>query len=532
MSISIQTNVDSLIAQRNLNINSQFQSQTIQQLTSGYRINSASDDAAGLAVANGFRDSIAELNQGVNNANDAQSQLQIMDGGMSNISQILDRLQTLATESSSTTFTGDRTTLNNEFQTLLGEINRQATNIGLNSGGANVANQQVYIGGAASANSNAQVSINLTNGAVDTTGLKLAGTSVIGGGVGFGTTSNPDATNLNDPSAVFLNSSNGGSGSETFTFNYADAAGALHSSVTATVNSVAGGYTGEQAVAAVNTALSKAGISNITASIGSSGALQFSSAQAFTVSQATTFENDPANGNNSTSIVNQAANTSTYNTGVYTLNADADMDAGGASLGQVISFSVGGDTYSYMTVAGDTSTSTLAANINANAVDGSGNTLESAGVFAIANGSGNLLLTSANAFTVNNVTAAPAGKGGLFTSTTTAAGTGNQAVAGPDASASATGQALLAINAVTAAVQQLGTVQGIVGAGENQLNYAVNLAQSQITNFSSAQSQIRDANVAADAANLTKAQVLQQSSIAAMAQANAEPQAILKLLQT
>jgi len=75
-------------------------------------------------------------------------------------------------------------------------------------------------------------------------------------------------------------------------------------------------------------------------------------------------------------------------------------------------------------------------------------------------------------------------------------------------------------------------VQGIVGAGENQLNYAVNLAQSQITNFSSAESQIRDANVAADAANLTKAQVLQQSSIAAMAQANAEPQAILKLLQT
>ena len=73
--------------------------------------------------------------------------------------------------------------------------------------------------------------------------------------------------------------------------------------------------------------------------------------------------------------------------------------------------------------------------------------------------------------------------------------------------------------------------QGKVGAGENTLNYAINLAQSQITNFSSAQSQIRDANIAADAANLTKAQVLQQSSIAAMAQANAEPQAVLKLLQ-
>jgi len=88
-----------------------------------------------------------------------------------------------------------------------------------------------------------------------------------------------------------------------------------------------------------------------------------------------------------------------------------------------------------------------------------------------------------------------------------------------------------AINAITAAVQTLGTVQGIVGAGENKLNYAINLAQSQITSFSSAQSQIRDANVAAEAATLTQSQVLQQSSIAAMAQANAEPQAVLALLQ-
>ena len=60
---------------------------------------------------------------------------------------------------------------------------------------------------------------------------------------------------------------------------------------------------------------------------------------------------------------------------------------------------------------------------------------------------------------------------------------------------------------------------------------AISLAQSQITNFSSAESQIRDADVAAQAANLSKAQVLQQSSIAAMAQANSAPQSVLKLLQ-
>jgi len=88
-----------------------------------------------------------------------------------------------------------------------------------------------------------------------------------------------------------------------------------------------------------------------------------------------------------------------------------------------------------------------------------------------------------------------------------------------------------AISSLDAAIQSLGLVQGSVGAGENKLQYAINLAQSQIANFSSAQSQIRDADVAAEAANLTKAQVLQQTSIAAMAQANAEPQSVLKLLQ-
>ena len=83
--ISIQTNVNSLVAQQNLSVNSAFQSKTIQQLTSGYRINQSGDDAAGLAVANKFRSTIAELTQGVANGNDATAQLQIMDGGQNNI---------------------------------------------------------------------------------------------------------------------------------------------------------------------------------------------------------------------------------------------------------------------------------------------------------------------------------------------------------------------------------------------------------------------------------------------------------------
>jgi len=278
VSYSFQTNVTSLVAQQNLRVNSDFQSRTITRLTSGYRINSSGDDAAGLAVANKLRSDTTELQQGVRNANDGVSILQIVDGGLNNISNILDRLKTLATESASDTFSGNRATLNTEFTGLLSEIDRQAANIGLSSGttgGRFNLSLDVYIGGG-DTQAHAKVTIDLSGAAnkVDTTGL-----GITGNGVG----------------------------------------------------------------------------------------------------------------------------------------------------------------------------------------------------------------TKANALT--------------------------------------------ALTNLTTAISNLGLVQGAVGTGENELNYAVQLAQSQISSFSAAQSSIRDADVATEAANLTKAQILEQSSVAALAQANSAPQALLKLLQ-
>src|SRR6266705_468863 len=178
MAFSIQTNVNSLIAQENLRVNSNFQGQTIQRLTSGYRINSSGDDAAGLAIANKFRSDTAELAQGVRNANDGVAQLQIMDGGMNNISKMLDRLKTLATQSSSGTYTGDRAVLNSEYQSLVSEIDRQAQGIGLATGGHFAGKMGVYIGGGTSAAgtadvSNGTVSLNLAGSVVDSKGLGL-----------------------------------------------------------------------------------------------------------------------------------------------------------------------------------------------------------------------------------------------------------------------------------------------------------------------------------------------------------------------
>jgi flagellin len=202
MSFSIQTNVTSLIAQQNLSVNSTFQNMTIQRLTSGYRINSSGDDAAGLAIANRYRSDTAELTQGVRNANDGISTLQIVDGGINNVSKMLDRLRTLATQSGSDTFTGDRSVLNDEFQSLLGEIDRQAQSIGLNSGGQFAESLQVFIGGGKDAitgglnAANGTVSLDLRASAVDTQSLGLKGLQLVAGTTDIGTGSTSSVADL------------------------------------------------------------------------------------------------------------------------------------------------------------------------------------------------------------------------------------------------------------------------------------------------------------------------------------------------
>jgi flagellin len=88
-----------------------------------------------------------------------------------------------------------------------------------------------------------------------------------------------------------------------------------------------------------------------------------------------------------------------------------------------------------------------------------------------------------------------------------------------------------AVTALADAVKSLGSAQAVVGKGQNQFGYAVNLAQSQLSNLAAAESRIRDADLANEAANLTKAQILMQAGVAALAQANSAPQQILSLLK-
>src|SRR5439155_15174577 len=104
---------------------------SLTRLSSGLRINMSGDDAAGLSVANSDRSAVAVLNQGIRNANDGLSALQIKDGALNNISNLLDRLSTLATQSASASSSVDRTKLNSEFKDVLSEIDREANVAGL-----------------------------------------------------------------------------------------------------------------------------------------------------------------------------------------------------------------------------------------------------------------------------------------------------------------------------------------------------------------------------------------------------------------
>jgi flagellin len=181
----INTNISSLQAQDYLRVNSDFQGKTINRVTSGLRIVSSGDDAAGLAIANGYRSDQAVLNQGIRNANDGLSQLQIVDGGINNISKLLDRARTLATQSASGTFVGDRNVLNKEFQSVIGEIDRQAQAIGLDTGGKFATKLSVFIGGGRgnngiTANDNGSVAVDLSQSTVDAKSLGLKGVQARG----------------------------------------------------------------------------------------------------------------------------------------------------------------------------------------------------------------------------------------------------------------------------------------------------------------------------------------------------------------
>ena len=169
-SFSVVTNIASVNAQANLFSTNIGLHKALNRLSSGFRINNSGDDAAGLAVANSYRSDVAVLNQGVRNANDGLSNLQIKDGALDNISKLLDRLSTLATAAASgQTSTASRTTLNAEFTDVISEITREATVAGLTT----AAGFSVFV-----SNNGANGVVAGNVGAADATALAINATTI------------------------------------------------------------------------------------------------------------------------------------------------------------------------------------------------------------------------------------------------------------------------------------------------------------------------------------------------------------------
>src|SRR3984885_1399920 len=574
-SFSILTNVASLQAQNYLAANQTFQNKTINEVTSGLRIVNSGDDAAGLAIANGYRSDEAVLTQGIQNANNGVSTLQIMDGGMSNISQLLDRARTLATQSASGTFTGSRTVLNDEYQSVLSEIDRQAQSIGLNQGGTFAKNLSVFIGGgqgttAAGVIANGTVSVDLGGATVDTQSLGLkgftAGNQVATGApdsglydLSSGATTSVSAILLANGSPANTSfiltgpgfgATAGVNGPVTITVNLSNVADP--SSLTAAINSGidsadTGGSANDQALAAAN----------ITASIhtGSDGHQQLvftSPNAAFDVTAGDATAN--ALMGNMTGNTGGLASTITSDVGQPITTASASFVAGGTQQTSAIAFATmvatddqtlsftanaadGSAQNTTVTLAGANTAAQAVATINA-ALQATDNTALQ-GLVASADAAGATITVSSNSAPTFNVSIGQDVLGGAA-GTADALGFANpnttvtSSLVGTGATSSIATQsgAAAAVSALANSVATLGSAQAAVGRGENQFTYAINLAQSELTNEAAAESGIRDANLAAEAANLTKAQILLQAGVAALSQANAAPQNILALLKT
>ena len=573
MSFSINTNVASLQAQNYLRVNSDFQSKTINRVTSGLRIVQSGDDAAGLAIANGYRSDEAVLTQGVRNANDGLSQLQIIDGGMSNISQLLDRARTLATQSASGTFTGDRSVLNGEFQSVLAEIDRQAQSIGLNQGGIFAKNLSVFIGGGRGADSsaliaNGSVSVDLSKSIVDTQGLSLKGFTA-------GYQVQPPAADqglydLSSGSSTSVSKivAQTGASSASFVISGPGFSSGAGAAITVNVNLSNVGDT-TSLVNAINSGIQAAIQSgtpqaqafkeaNVTAEIhtGIDGHQQLIFTSASTAFQVTAGD-DTANG----LLGNLGTNTNGSASGATTTPESSALAPGSFVSGGTQQYSVAyatmthgatPDTQTLTFTANDATGSPQVAQVTLAAGDATGVDLDAVGavgqINAALQASGNKALQAIVAttdptkgtITFSSSSSTPFTMSiGLEAGMDANKGLGNQNTAqkssevgiGATADIGTQASAQNAVTALANAVSLLGSAQAVVGRGQNQFSYAINLAQSQITNLSTAESRVRDADLASEAANLTKAQILLQAGVAALAQANSAPQAVLSLLK-
>ncbi|MFN3984570.1 MAG: flagellin [Rhodocyclaceae bacterium] len=541
----INTNVASLNAQRNLNNSANSLQASLQRLSSGLRINSAKDDAAGLAISERFTAQIRGLDQARRNANDGISLSQTAEAAMQSSGDILQRIRELAVQSANATNSaGDRSALNAEVQQLTQELQRIATNTEFNG-------QKLLDGSFTSAQfqvgANANQTITATSGNFQ---INAYGNYRIGG----------LATSSNTPNGVGDLVVGSTADSNLTTFGADGDNSIITAGDTITITSSLGakdityesGSSAEQIAAKINQAQTGVRASAITSFVlgaddANAGAAGFEQDTSYVFLLATETEDGVApdayttvaftvGGTASGSAVNQAAqlnaavqafNDVSGKTGFTAKIVETDNGQYGIQLTneagkdlRIMNDSATGNDIILEDVTvldGDDST---ASGTNAT-ITAAGNT----NAWAAANGvwvTGQVVLDSDRSFTLTAAT----------TEILTTAGTvGGQLQTVENLDVSTVDAANRTLALVDSALAAVNAQRARYGALQNRFETTISNLQATSENLSASRSRIRDADFAAETANLTRAQILQQAGVAMLSQANSLPNNVLSLLR-
>lgn len=475
----INTNIASLNAQRNLNASQTQANTALERLSSGLRINSAKDDAAGLAISERFQSQISGLNQAQRNANDGISLAQTAEGAMDEITNNLQRIRELSVQSANATNSiSDRQALNEEVQQRVEEINRIASQTSFN--GLKVLDgtfgvQTFQVG----ANTGETIGIS----GLDSRGSQLG--AVVGQTENFATDKKSIDTSTDE-------------------ITFADPL-----SGTVTINGTDVTITSAADLAALQGQISAGTLpADVTVSAGASGELIFNNASGENVSVSfdLTDDTDP---------------TVTFKQNVEVVGGglDAFFEAGNTAT---FDFVVNGTAFS----AEDTgSLNDLVGAVNAKSNE--------TGVKANLDKSNTEIIFS-SAFGEDfdvSIAAELDGSAGddiNFDKSYTAAA---DTVSLNDTDISTSKGADRAMIAIDYAIDQINGFRAELGAVQNRFESTIANLATTAENLSASNSRIRDADFAAESAELARTQVLQQAGLSVLAQANARPQQVLQLLQ-
>jgi flagellin len=479
MSLVLQTNINSLLAQNNLTSGGTTLTSALQQLSSGMRVNTAADDAAGYAIIQGMTSQVNGINQAARNANDGVSLTQTASGALQEITNDLQTMRNLAVQSlNATNSATDRADLNQQFQQLSADIDNVAKTTQFN--GVNLLDG-TFSGAAFQVGANVGQTVTVAAVSSARTGVLGKYTGAQGLNLAAGTTG--ASTIVVGGNTVSLGPVNGDAATITAAINASNIAGL---SATANSNSVVGTTTG-------------------TATAASTGNIDAITVNGIGIAVTNT-GNVATNVNNAITAINGAST----QTGVT-----ASLNGGG----------------------GITLTSASGANIVAQFSETTlqaGNTASVASDFGVATAASTGGVTTKGTFNYNYV--APNGVSGTIAGTGALAGITSNAIVSTGAAVSTLDVSSVttsntALTALDAAIQQVASSGAQLGAYQNRFQATITGLNTSATNLSAARSGIQDTDYAAATAQLAKAQILQQASTAMVAQANTIPQNILTLLQ-